>query len=104
MIVRILDKKVEDFIQGLEKPTISKYLRMVNLLRSFGSQLKMPYSKKLSANLFELRIRGQQEIRIFYTFSDDKAILLHGFIKKTQQTPLREIVIAQTKLKALTAA
>lgn len=53
-------------------------------------------------NLFELRVRGQQEIRIFYTFYDDKAILLHVFIKKTQKTPAREIEIAINKFKQLT--
>lgn len=102
MIVKTLDQKVDDFIKSLETPTRTKVTRMYELLKRFGNLLGMPYSKKISDNLFELRIRGQQEVRIFYTFSGDEAILLHGFIKKTQKTPLREIEAAKTKVKALT--
>ena len=89
-------------MRGLEKPTISKYTRLTDLLEKFGSQLPMPYSKKINNQLFELRIRGQQEVRIFYTTHKGQLILLHGFIKKTQKTPVREIETAMMKLKVLT--
>src|SRR3989344_7617969 len=102
MNVKTIDQKVDDFIKNLEKPTISKYIRMTNLLEKFGNLLAMPYSKKIADNLFELRIRGKQEVRVFYTFHQDQALLLHGFVKKTQKTPLREIETAQAKLKTLT--
>jgi phage-related protein len=98
-----VDESVQKFVRGLEKPTISKFTKMTDLLEKFGNQLSMPYSKKISSRLFELRIRGQQEVRIFYTFSFDQAILFHGFVKKTQKTPLREIETAVNKLKSLTA-
>lgn len=103
MIVKTFDIKVEDFITSLDKPTYAKVSRTIVLLRTFGNELRIPYSKSLGSNLFELRARGQQEIRIFYTFYADKAILLHAFIKKTQNTPLREIETAKTKLKTLTS-
>lgn len=101
MIVRTIDQKVDDFIQSLEKPTGTKVTRMYELLGRFGNLLPMPYSKKIGDNLFELRVRGQQEVRIFYTFYGNEAVLLHGFIKKTQKTPQREIAAAQIKLKTL---
>jgi phage-related protein len=102
MIVKTFDVKVDNFIKSLEKPTISKYIKLTDLLERFGSQLPMPYSKKISSRLFELRIRGQQEVRIFYAFRQDQALLLHGFVKKTQKTPQREIKMALNKLKSLT--
>ncbi len=98
----IVDESVQKFVRGLEKPTISKYTRLTDLLEKFGSQLPMPYSKKINNQLFELRIRGQQEVRIFYTTYKGQSILLHGFIKKTQKTPAREIETAMMKLKVLT--
>lgn len=61
----------------------------------------MPHSKKITNNLFELRIRGRQEIRIFYIIGKGTATLLHLFVKKTQKTPIGEILAAQKKLKAL---
>ncbi len=102
MIVKTVDQKVDDFIKDLELTTGTKVSRMIDLLERFGSTLGMPYSRSLGNKLLELRIRGQQEIRIFYTFHDDRTILLHGFIKKTQKTPAKELEIARTKLKTLT--
>ena len=71
-----LDPKVERFISSLSKQAIAKVLRTIDLLEEFGNQLGMPHSKKVDAGLFELRIRGQQEIRIFYAFHKGTAYLL----------------------------
>ena len=90
-------------MRSLQKPTISKVSRLIDLLRQFGEQLRMPYSKSLGHNLFELRIRGQQGIRILYIFYKQEAVLLHGFVKKAQKTPLREIETALTRMKELTS-
>ncbi len=103
MIVKTFDDIVDDFITQLEKPIGTKVARHIDLLKQFGSELRMPYSKSLGNHLFELRIRGQQEVRIFYTFYENRAVLLHGFIKKTQKTPAREIETAMAKVKTLTS-
>ncbi|EKD84530.1 MAG: hypothetical protein ACD_38C00206G0004 [uncultured bacterium] len=102
MEVKTLDKELEDFIYSLEKQTIAKVIKTVGLLEKFGNLLTLPHSKKLYKNLFELRIRGAQEVRIFYAFHKNQAVLLHGFIKKSQKTPLKELNLALKKLKSLT--
>jgi phage-related protein len=102
MTVKILDRDLRDFINSLERSAYSKTLRTIDLLKKFEHQLRMPYGKSLGGNLFELRIKGQQETRIFYTFNKNQAVLLHGFIKKTQKTPSRELKTALAKLRALT--
>lgn len=102
MEIRILDESLEKFICSLEKPTIAKTLRVINLLEEFGGKLGMPHSKKIIGNLLELRIPGKQEVRIFYTFCEDKIILLHGFVKKAQKTPEKEVQKALGKLERLT--
>ncbi|MEK7481354.1 MAG: type II toxin-antitoxin system RelE/ParE family toxin [Patescibacteria group bacterium] len=79
MEVRFFDKNLERFIQTLEKPTIAKVLRAVDLLAEFEHRLNMPHSKHLWGRLFELRIKGQQEVRIIYAFHGGTALLLHGF-------------------------
>jgi len=48
-----------------------------------------------------LRIRGQQEIRLIYVFGSNRAIILHGFIKKSQKIPQKELIVAQQKLLLL---
>ena len=101
MEIRILDTSLERFIESLEKPTIAKVLRTIDLLEKFGQKLGPPHTKKISTHLFELRISGKQEIRIFYSFHKSQILLLHGFIKKSQKIPQKEIKIALQKLKLL---
>ena len=101
MEIRILDASLERFIESLEKPTIAKVLRIIDLLEKFGQKLGLPHTKKISTHLFELRISGKQEIRIFYSFHKSQILLLHGFIKKSQKIPQKEIKIALQKLKLL---
>lgn len=101
MEVKFFDDLLEKFISNLEKPTIAKVLRTIDLLESFGQQLTMPHSKKVGGSLFELRVRGKQEVRILYSFHGGCVILLHGFVKKTQKISKKELENARRKLKVL---
>ncbi len=101
MNIRIIDKSLEQFIESLEKPTVAKILRTIDLLETFGSKLGMPHSRKIAHKIFELRVRSIQEIRILYVFHKESAILLHGFVKKSEQTPKKEIRLALRKQKML---
>lgn len=101
MKVKLFDSALERFIRSLGKPTIAKVLRTIDLLEIFGPKLGMPHSRKISGELFELRARGVQEIRIFYVFHKNQVVLLHGFIKKGRKIPIREITTASNKLKRL---
>lgn len=48
--------------------------------------------------LLELRVRGKQEVRIFYAFASGKRIyLLHAFIKKARTTPKKELDLARQR-------
>jgi len=62
----------------------------------------MPHSKQLTKGLYELRIRGKEEIRILYCFKEKDVYLLHGFKKQTQKTPSKEIAIALKRIRLLT--
>ena len=103
MIVEIFDQKTKDFISSLDRSTYAKTLRTTDLLGKFGNHLRMPYSKSLGSNIFELRVRGQKEVRLLYCFYNKKAFILHGFIKKTEKTPQKEILVAIRKFKLLTS-
>jgi phage-related protein len=97
-----VESHVREFILALDLETQAKYKHIRELLEKFGNELRMPYSKKVARGLFELRIRGQQEVRIFYTFYIDSAYLLHGFVKKSQKSPHKEIQVAFARKKLLT--
>lgn len=72
----------------------------INLLKEFGPRLGMPYVKPVGNGLFELRVRGKQEVRILYAYvRGDTIYLLHGFVKKTQTIPRKELNIALKRQK-----
>ncbi len=102
MNVIFFNSKVKSNLFSLEKSSSAKSSRQIKLLETFGNKLGMPYSKQISKNLFELRIRGKQEIRILYCFHQNQAVILHFFIKKSQKTPIKEIKIALSRIAVLT--
>ena len=58
----------------------------------------MPLVRKLERNLWEIRSHiGDGIARIFFTIREDRMILLHGFVKKSQSTPLGELNIARER-------
>ena len=101
MEIRIFDTSFKKLIKSLQKSTIAKVLRTIDLLEQFGQKLGPPHTKKISAHLFELRVSGKQEVRIFYSFHKSQILLLHGFVKKSQKIPQKEIKIARQKFKTL---
>lgn len=91
---------VEEFIDGLETKAKIKVLDAIDLLKEYGINLSLPHVKKVvETALWELRIVGQDSIRIFYVTRTGKVfLLLHGFQKKKQKTDKKEIDIAQKRL------
>ena len=77
----------------------ASYTRLTELLEEFGLDLRMPHSRAMGGGLFELRPRGREGIaRVFYCMKVGKRIImLHSFIKKTQETPKRELDIARRR-------
>ena len=92
---------VDKFIVGLDKQTRSKVTRLIDLLCMKEYHLGMPYSKMIESQLYELRISGRHNIRIFYTFHDDRIVLLHVISKKTDKIPLRDLETVRERLRAL---
>ena len=66
----------------------------------FGWPLGMPLVEKLEPYLWEVRTKVRDGIaRVLFTVDGHVMILLHGFIKKTQKIPQREIRTAKSRLK-----
>ena len=86
-----LDPSVEKFINSLDCNSTAKVLRVLDLLEKFGSDLRMPHSKNIARNIFELRIHGEQGVRLFYGFKNNGAIIFYAFIKKSGKIPKKEM-------------
>ncbi len=72
-------------------------------IAQYGWPLGMPLIRKLEAGLWEVRCRLQDRIaRVIFTVESDAMVLLHGFIKKSQKTPLQDLQLARQRLQSLT--
>ncbi len=98
------EKPVEEFIYSLNEVTVGKIIHQIDLLEKYGNRLGMPHSKMLGNKLFELRIRGKQEIRIIYAFKQRSIYFLHAFKKKSRKTPAKEIKTALKRLDMLSTS
>jgi len=95
------EKPVEEFIDSLEAKSRLKVTHAIELLETFGVEGGYPRVKKLTgSDLWEYRILGSDNIRIIYVSITGKIFLiLHGFKKKKQKTPTKEIRIAEGRLE-----
>lgn len=66
----------------------------------YGWPLGMPLVRKMAAHLWEVRISLPNRIaRVLFTVDDGQMVLLHGFIKKSAQTPQDDLKLATARLK-----
>ena len=93
----------KDYIDSLSKKQKAKIFRIFLNIETYGLSSIQPHIKKLTGTpLWEIKILGQDSIRIFYTLKyKDIILILHAFIKKSQKTPDKEINIALKRLKQL---
>ena len=88
---------VQDFLYSLNPKLRAKAFSDIELLKQLGTELREPYVKPIKGKdnkgLYELRIKFSSDIaRIFYfTYYNNKFVMLHGFFKKTIKTPQGEI-------------
>ncbi|WP_319285215.1 type II toxin-antitoxin system RelE/ParE family toxin [Pusillimonas sp.] len=68
-----------------------------------GANLGEPHTKAFGGGLFELRLKEAEGVaRVFYcTRVGRRIVMLHGFVKKTEKTPLAERRIAEARLKEI---
>jgi len=89
--VYIAVKKLRQFIDTQSDEVQAEYLKITEILEKDG-RLVEPFGKKLDKGLFEMRIRRGGQIRILYFYQEKEYVVgVHGFAKKTQKTPQKEL-------------
>jgi phage-related protein len=91
---------VAAFLDALEPPRRAKVLAMIRLLEEQGPALPFPYSSQIRGRLRELRAHfGREQYRVLYFGAPGRVfVLLHGFVKRTAQTPSRDIDIGEARM------
>ncbi len=81
-------------LSALDRKIIGEDIKTVQ----FGWPLGMPLVRKMSKDLWEVRIHLEGRIaRILFTVEEGGMVLLHGFIKKSQSTPPNELKVAENR-------
>jgi phage-related protein len=67
----------------------------------FGWPVGMPICRPLGGGLWEVRSNVQRGriARVIFCIAHGHMVLLHGFIKKTQQTPSADLELARRRQK-----
>lgn len=91
---------VKEFLKELppgDKALVSRDIRTVQQTFPIG----LPLVRKIESGLWEIRSKLQSRIcRVFFTVVSGQIILLHGFIKKSQATPEKELKTARERKKS----
>ncbi len=86
-------RPVQDFLDSLPGRVAQKIVWALKLLEDMDV-VPASYFKKLGGteDIWECRIQfGSNTYRILCFFFDNSVVLTHGFVKKSQKTPSREI-------------
>lgn len=95
------NEPVRDWLKSLtalDRKMIGEDLKTVQ----FGWPLGMPLVRKMDKDLWEVRVRLDNRIaRILFTITRTHLVLLHGFIKKSNNTPKDDLALAKRRLRQL---
>ena len=85
-------------LSATDRKTIGEDIKTVQL----GWPLGMPLVRHLGGGIWEVRARLDNRIaRVLFVLSGSTMVLLHGFIKKQQETPKGDLDLALERLKEL---
>ena len=92
---------VREWLNGLDRDanrTIGEDIKTVQ----YGWPIGMPVVRKLDRDLWEVRSAlHNATARVLFTVGESTIILLHGFIKKSQKTPKKDLAVALNRLHTL---
>jgi phage-related protein len=88
-------------LQPQDRKTIGEDVKTVQI----GWPLGMPLVRKMGKEMWEVRIHLHRRIaRVLFTVVGSDMVLLHGFIKKAQDTPRDDLALAKDRLSQIRKA
>src|SRR3989344_1476067 len=94
-----VDKNAEKELRGFSEDVQLEFEAYFKILELEG-KLDFPSARKVTKDIFEIRIKLQGEYRGFYAYAGKlDIVVLHFFRKKTQKTPVKDLELALRRLK-----
>ena len=94
------ESPVRAFLATLDRKTLTRFDWSIEQLRILNTHAHEPLVKHLDGKLWELRRASTGNIYrlLYFFFTGRKIVFVHGFQKKTQKTPQREIETARKRM------
>ena len=88
-------KELKEFSKEVQKD----FVAVIEVLEREG-RIIPPEAKKISKNLFEVRVLRGGSYRGFYAYARyEYVVILHFFQKKSQKTPIKNIKVAERRFR-----
>lgn len=85
----------KEFMESLPIKDFQKLHAVITSIEEFCllTAIQQEWVKKLNSEIYEIRSKVSTNIQrvLYFHESNNKYIITHGFTKKTQKTPIREI-------------
>ncbi|KIM04667.1 MAG: hypothetical protein KN64_06765 [Sulfurovum sp. AS07-7] len=94
---------IKEWLNEIGNEPKAEIFKIFEMLSKYGIELGLPFVKPIQNKLYEIRAKDKSGIyRVFYfAYKDKTFVMLHGFQKKTQTTPRKEIDIAIKRMKEI---
>jgi phage-related protein len=94
------NRPVREWVLGLSPEDRKRVGRDIQKVE-FGWPLGMPYCRSLGSGLWEVRsdLTDGKIGRVIFCVARERMVLMHGFVKKTQKTPARDLRLALKRME-----
>lgn len=102
--VETLNEAVDAELEALPSDMRARFYYVAELIEEFGlERVREPHVKHLRGPLWEMRMKGRDGISraLYVTAVGQRVVVVRVFIKKTQETPNREIELALKRAKEI---
>lgn len=98
-VIDFYNERVKTHVASLPKTLLARFIALADRMEQYGPNLGEPHTQCMGGGLFEMRLKGAEGIaRVFYcSIVDRKVVMLHCFVKKSQQTPHNELEVARKR-------
>ncbi len=103
-VVETLNDTVDNELAALPVDLRARFIRIAELIEAVGlPNVGEPHVKHLSGSLWEIRLKGKSGIAraLYVTVRPQRVVVLRVFVKKSQKTPTRELLLARERAKEL---
>jgi len=89
----------EEFYNSLPNKDRNKIRATIDMIEEVGilPAIQLEWIKKLDTEIYEIRSKVSSNIQraLYFHVKNNQYIITHGFTKKTQKTPIKEIIRAK---------